>query len=147
MLTFDALRRQNAQRHVRWSDDQWSGGDWSNAMCGEAGEAANVVKKLRRHETGGVVQYNTPSPAELHGALGMELADVVIYADLLALYYNVDLGHAVTEKFNLVSMAQGFPERLTGSFEFEGLTENELQDAVDFARLHGWSEEPSDAVA
>jgi hypothetical protein len=26
--------------------------DWSNAMCGEAGEAANVVKKIRWIETG-----------------------------------------------------------------------------------------------
>jgi NTP pyrophosphatase (non-canonical NTP hydrolase) len=115
-LTFSALRETNIRRASRWhpgfpADDEWNGADWSNAMCGEAGEAANVVKKLRRRETGHRGMLDRPVD-ELLGALAHELADVVIYADLLARKYGIDLGAAVVEKFNIVSERQGFPERL-----------------------------------
>lgn len=112
-------------RHERWHNpDQggeygpWTGADWSNAMCGEAGEAANIVKKLRRHEThvqGGPhapLPFNTPDYVELLAALGDELADVILYLDLVAMHYGIDLEDAVRSKFNRVSEAQGFPERL-----------------------------------
>lgn len=61
-LTFAQLSETNATRCSRWhpgfpKDEAWSGADWSNAMCGEAGELANVVKKVRRYETG-----TTPGP-------------------------------------------------------------------------------------
>lgn len=108
------LRDANVARLERWhgEDDSWTGADWSNAMCGEVGEAANIVKKLRRHETGLGTGYNTPPLADLNGLLALELADVVIYADLVAHHYNISLRLAVAEKFNRVSEAQGFPERL-----------------------------------
>lgn len=114
VLTFQLLRVQNAARKLRWhgTSDAWIGSDWSNAMAGEAGEACNVVKKLRRHETHIESTYNTPAADVLHAALAKELADVVIYADLLAHYYEIDLGSAVRDKFNEVSAAQGFPEQL-----------------------------------
>lgn len=114
LLDFAQLRVQNVARRMRWHGeaDEWSGADWSNAMCGEAGEAANVVKKLRRHETHTGTAYNTPEVEELLPALAEELADVVTYADLLADKYDIDLGAAVRAKFNRVSEAQGFPERL-----------------------------------
>ena len=54
-LTFDALRDANASRVARWHDPEsssWTIADWSNAMCGEAGELANVIKKIRRQEDG-----------------------------------------------------------------------------------------------
>lgn len=113
-LTFHALRVANVSRKVRWHGDadEWTGADWSNAMCGEAGEAANVVKKLRRHETHTGTAYNTPDTAVLLLALAEELADVVLYADLLAHKYGIDLASAVAAKFNRVSIAQDFPERL-----------------------------------
>ena len=50
-LTFAHLSVVNRKRCRRWhggDSEGWTGSDWSNAMCGEAGEAANVVKKLRR---------------------------------------------------------------------------------------------------
>jgi NTP pyrophosphatase (non-canonical NTP hydrolase) len=110
----EALRTANVTRLRRWhGETEWSGADWSNAMCGEAGEAANVVKKLRRHETGlGEVSANTPPPDELLTALADELADVVAYLDLLAHHYGIDLATAVAAKFNRVSERNGFPERL-----------------------------------
>lgn len=115
-LNLARLRDVNVSRKQRWHGDadEWSGADWSNAMCGEAGEAANVVKKLRRHETGTGTSYNTPGVGELMAALAEELADVITYADLLAAYYGIDLAAAVIAKFDHVSEAQGFPERLGG---------------------------------
>ena len=113
-LGFNALRVQNARRKVRWHGeaDEWTGSDWSNAMAGECGEACNIVKKLRRHETHTGTAYNTPEVNALLPALAEEIADVVIYADLLAHKYGIDLGEAVRAKFNRVSEAQDFPERL-----------------------------------
>lgn len=60
-------------------------------MAGECGEACNLVKKLRRGEN-------------IHkDHIAHELADLVIYADLLAARLNINLGAAVVEKFNMVS--------------------------------------------
>jgi NTP pyrophosphatase (non-canonical NTP hydrolase) len=80
-------------------------------MCGEAGEAANVVKKLRRAEAGmrGVLDGDE---AELLQKLADEVADVYPYLDLLATYYGIDVPSAIVSKFDRVSELQGFPERL-----------------------------------
>lgn len=115
-LRFAELRTANRSRVVRWhppGSEPWGGADWSNAMCGEAGEAANVVKKIRRIET----KVNITREGEegldlLVYKLGLELADMVTYADLLAEYYGIDLAEAVRDKFNIVSTREGFPERL-----------------------------------
>lgn len=113
-LTFAEVTAANVARCKRWHDDEvepWSGADWSNAMCGEAGEVANVVKKLRRIELGtrGVMD---PPEDFLRSALADEMADVVLYLILLADHYDIDLEAAICSKFNRVSEAQGFPERL-----------------------------------
>jgi NTP pyrophosphatase (non-canonical NTP hydrolase) len=113
-LDLAALREQNVSRLARWHDpnsEPWTGADWSNAMCGESGEAANVVKKLRRHETRTSPQGDPPE-AGLRDKLADEIADVVIYADLLAHFYGIETAVAVAAKFNRKSMEQGFPERL-----------------------------------
>lgn len=117
-LAFWQLREQNMSRVKRWHPgfpggpgDGWTGGDWGNAMAGEAGEACNVVKKLRRAEEGFKGTLDAP-PAGLVEALADELADLVTYADLVAAYYGIDLGEAVRNKFNQVSQLQEFPERL-----------------------------------
>jgi NTP pyrophosphatase (non-canonical NTP hydrolase) len=117
MLSFERLRDQNGSRVRRWhkgfpEDDDWNKADWSNAMCGEAGELANVIKKIRRNETHKV--GNTPG---VDGDLLIkmaadELADVITYADLLADKLGIDLAEAVADKFNRVSIKHGFPERL-----------------------------------
>ena len=113
-LTFAEVAAINAARCVRWhgpTTDAWTGADWSNAMCGEAGEAANVVKKLRRHETRTRPQGD-PDEATLRDALGHEIADVILYAFLLADHYGINVAANVVEKFNIDSERQGFPERL-----------------------------------
>lgn len=113
-LDLRELRAANVSRAEKWHDSDalpWSGADWSNAMCGEAGEAANVVKKMRRIETN-IAKRGDESTDGLRQMLGDELADVLIYADLLANHYGLDLAAHVRGKFNEVSERHGFEERL-----------------------------------
>lgn len=115
-LSFALLRSINAQRCVegfRHTLDSWSPAEWTNALCGEAGEAANVAKKMLRHRDG--VAGNTgedKSLEKLREKLGRELADVVIYADLTATSQGLDLGELVRETFNRKSEEIGAKERL-----------------------------------
>jgi NTP pyrophosphatase (non-canonical NTP hydrolase) len=113
MLTFELLRSLNLSRCGRWHPGgvkDWSLSDWACAMAGEAGEACNVVKKLNRERDN--IGGNTATEEQLRAALGAELADTLIYADLLAAAAGIDLAAAVTAKFNAVSEKMGFPERL-----------------------------------
>lgn len=108
------LREANSTRVKRWhgpDSEPWTGSDWSNAMCGEAGETANVVKKLRRHETRAVNEGDPPYEALLSD-LGDEIADTIIYLDLLALHYGIELWPAIVAKFNRTSAKYGFSEAL-----------------------------------
>lgn len=119
-LSFERLREQNLTRAQQWhpgfpNENSWTGGDWAAAMAGECGEACNIVKKLRRCDTGvGAVSHDgrKHEPYELMAKLAGELADVVIYTDLLATKYGIELGAAVRQKFNLVSELRGFKERV-----------------------------------
>lgn len=118
-ITFRQLRDANVTRCKKWhpgflveTEPTWTGADWSNAMCGEAGEAANVVKKIRRLETGTAPGPDDPPERVLLEMLACELADIVCYADLLAAFYGIDLDAALVDKFNAVSQRQGFPDRL-----------------------------------
>lgn len=119
LLTFAELRGQNATRCNRWHSggiDEWSVSDWAVAMLGEAGEAANAIKKLRRVETG-VLSLNEPGRQLTDrntaiAAIGEEIADTLIYLDLLALRLGLNLEELVVAKFNKVSERYGFPERL-----------------------------------
>lgn len=113
-LTFVGFSRTNRQRAKRWhgEDSQpWTGADWSNAMMGEGGEAANVVKKLRRVETG-VAGSADPEWPVLIEKLGDEIADTITYLDLLADHYGINVPEALERKFNAISEREGFPERI-----------------------------------
>lgn len=81
----------------------WSLSQWSNAACGEAGEMANIVKKIDRGDF----------PLEqVREKLAHEIADVIIYCDLLAQAAGIELGEAVRKKFNIVSRRVGSFVRL-----------------------------------
>lgn len=113
-LSFKDLRKANESRVIRWhppESDDWIGSDWSNAMAGECGEACNIVKKLRRNQTG-ARNEGDPEVYQLRCMLADEIADTIIYADLLARYYGIDLDVAIASKFNYTSEKFGFPERL-----------------------------------
>ncbi len=115
-LTLKDVSKVNRARAERWhpgfpGDADWSISDWSNAMAGEAGEACNIVKKIRRYECGLRGKLD-PSEADLRLMLADEIADVYLYLDLLATKAGVDIEAAVISKFNRVSERQDFPERL-----------------------------------
>jgi NTP pyrophosphatase (non-canonical NTP hydrolase) len=98
MLTFEVLGEINQKRcEVAFPEcNDWLIVDWSNAVCGEAGEMANVVKKIRRGD------FLLDDP-EHKRKLAYEMADAVIYLSLMAQRIGVDLPEAIVEKFNLVS--------------------------------------------
>ena len=116
-ITFDEVHAANVARRKRWhpsfltEEQDWTGADWSNAMCGEAGEAANVVKKLRRQDSGSRGSID-PDRDRLVGMLADEIGDVYAYLDLLATYYGIDIGKAIVHKFNKISEREGFPDRI-----------------------------------
>lgn len=115
-LTFGQVSEANRIRAARWhpgfpDDDTWSIADWCLAMVGEAGEAANVVKKLLRVNQG-IVGKLDPSFPDLMKQLGEELADTFLYLDLLATKAGIDLPSVIVDKFNAVSVRQGFPDRI-----------------------------------
>jgi NTP pyrophosphatase (non-canonical NTP hydrolase) len=92
-LTFLDLRVANMLRcdQVFHPIEEWSENDWMTAIAGEVGEAANMLKKRRRGEDIPVAEVMK------------ELADAVIYIDLLCERLDQDLGNAVIDKFNEVS--------------------------------------------
>ena len=96
-LTFEQLRQADVARceSVWHMCDDWTPTDWACAAAGELGEACNLIKKLRRGEEIPLV------------GIAHELADTVIYLDLLAARLRIDLGEAIREKFNLVSARVG----------------------------------------
>lgn len=115
-----AVNRQRANRwHNGFPDngDGWTLADWSNAMCGEAGEAANVVKKLRRLDFGlQQAEQGTLGDEQmrevLRAKLATEIGDTFVYLDLLAQAAGLSLNRCVLDTFNRVSEREGFPERL-----------------------------------
>jgi NTP pyrophosphatase (non-canonical NTP hydrolase) len=108
-LDFSTLRKANMMRvplfknkkgqHTHKDDgSEWSDSQWLQAIVGELGEYANLKKKVERGDL---------SIDEAKIELGKELADVMIYLDLLAYRLGIDLGQAVNDKFNEVSNRVG----------------------------------------
>ncbi len=115
-LTFEALRAVNVRRCVndfKHTLESWSPLEWAGAMCGEAGEAANIAKKMIRHRDGVAGNKGEDTDlALLRKKLGREYADVVIYACLATAAEGIDLGEAVRETWNAKSEEIGSRERL-----------------------------------
>lgn len=118
-LSFKELAQINLQRALRWHKDgieEWNEAEWTNAMAGEAGEACNASKKLRRLINGmQQADGDTPAPKSLYEArrkVLKEVGDTVIYADLVCQRVNGTMEEAVKLAFNQVSEREGFPERL-----------------------------------
>lgn len=117
-LDFTTLAQANLSRCLRWHPNggvqSWSLSDWGVAMAGECGEACNVIKKMNRLRDGlvGNEKFSDRTDPALRSQLADELADLVIYADLVAQAAGLDLAHSIASKFNAVSIRNGFPERL-----------------------------------
>jgi NTP pyrophosphatase (non-canonical NTP hydrolase) len=114
-LTFNTLRGGNTARlpefraatgalaHANADGSDWSLNDWMTAVTGELGEAANVLKKIRRGDF---------TLDEARPKLEQEFSDVVIYLDILAKRAGIDLGAAVMQTFNAKSVQVGSRVRL-----------------------------------
>lgn len=81
----------------------WSPLEWAGSMAGEAGEACNLAKKLKRFDEGTNTKKDPQTKEEIISKLAAELANTVIYADLLAASVGIDLEQAIIDKFNEVS--------------------------------------------
>lgn len=116
-LTFNVLREANIKRlpqfknkhgkpaHSKEDGSDWSLGEWCNAVTGELGEAANIIKKIKREDL---------TLEEAKQDLADEIADVVTYLDILAKQAGIDLGKATISKFNRISQRVGSNIRITG---------------------------------
>lgn len=116
-LSFATLREANTLRVLCFKNakgeiahpggvDDWALSKWSNAVTGELGEAANMIKKIERGDydlDDEIVDDKTGAKITVRAALAKELADVVCYLDLLAYRARIDLGEATVAKFNEIS--------------------------------------------
>lgn len=89
--------------------DSWSLSDWMTATAGELGEAANIIKKLNRVRDG--IPGNAETPEQLKAMLADELADVLIYLDLMTQAAGLDLKTIVETKFVKTNYKIGYSEK------------------------------------
>lgn len=93
--TLADLRAANEKRQIEWCGDRVNDLSFrAMELGGEVGEALNVAKKLVRERNGWRGSRATTQD------LALELADVIICADLVAECEGIDLMAAVREKFN-----------------------------------------------
>ncbi len=119
MLTFEQLRKANVDRcNDAFHDvDSWDINDWAVAMGGEVGEAVeafgkllsflNTAKKLKRLEDADSADYTPEKYDEMRWQLGIEIADWIIYGDLLLHRLQLKTESVIVKKFNEVSDKRG----------------------------------------
>ena len=133
-LDLETLRKANIERCLKWNGPKGvyaeSLRDWALAMIGEAREVCNVVKKIGRAESGKV--GNDVSYGKLKEKLADELADVVIYCDLLASRASINLSVAIAKKFNDVSRRNGFLDRIYLDEEVKVIAVDSAEDFIVF---------------
>lgn len=122
-ITIKDLQRINVERTNRWHPQglsEWSELEWAGAMAGEAGEACNIAKKLKRL-TGAIRNLDKrglTSPVqneqadEYRKALAEEVADTIIYGVLLIGRVGHDAEETIRRVFNTKSEEYDLPERL-----------------------------------
>lgn len=123
MLDLDILQKTAATRSDRWHDtpeSKWSLLEWAGAMCGEAGEAANYAKKLKRLQTQmrnldkrGLKSPSIEDQSEFYKRnTCLEAADAIVYAVSVINEAGGSVEEVVREVFNNKSAEYGFPERV-----------------------------------
>lgn len=113
--TFSSISTINRKRARRWHArglEDWTVLEWAGAMAGEAGEACNAAKKVRRLELRLRQKKGPTDMASAVAKLAEEIADTYIYLDLLCARVGIDFRQAIIDKFNRTSEQEGFPERL-----------------------------------
>jgi NTP pyrophosphatase (non-canonical NTP hydrolase) len=96
------LKRLNEERCPYFGNkvEEWSETDWGCAIGGESGELQNWLIKRRRGD-------NVDLKEVAH-----EMADIVIYVDMLATKMNIDLEETIKEKWNIVSERRNIPLKM-----------------------------------
>lgn len=107
--TFSIINKRRCIEGFNHSLEEWSIAEWTNALAGEAGEAANFGKKLIRLRSPVVMLNKNVNKEELENKLMYELADTVIYADLAAQSLNRSLWEYVEKAFNDKSIEMNLP--------------------------------------
>src|ERR1051326_1932091 len=99
-LTLREIRTANIARDkdVFHEIGVWSHTDWATALGGECGELLNKIKKWRRRDG-----INHKGDVTSLKEIAEECVDTLVYLDVLACSFGIDLEQAYIEKFNLVS--------------------------------------------
>lgn len=114
-LTFRDLQRTNRSRVPKFGHtlEEWSPMEWACAAAGEMGELCNALKKQARQEDPARPGYDVSGKKRpTMRDVADEIADVVIYLDLLASKLGIDMQEAVRGKWNEVSARLGWTERV-----------------------------------
>ncbi len=120
-MNINDILKTNVERVKRWHPnggiEVWSPLEWAGAMCGEAGEAANAAKKLKRVEDEianlNVENRSLVTAEKAQAQVCKEVADTIIYGMLLMARCGcTDAESVIREVFNKKSEEYGFPERL-----------------------------------
>ena len=116
MTTIYEMQEISNRRSLHWHrGKKWSILEWAGALCGEAGELANVAKKILRIELGMSSRndkWKEDDIQKLELQLREEAADVLAYLLCVCNERGIDLEEAFKEKFNYVSRQIGFTENL-----------------------------------
>lgn len=90
----------------------WSFNDWYTAASGELGELGNVLKKIRRLESGTTHRTQEADRERLQRRAEEEIGDAFIYLDLLATRMGIDFGEVIRDKWNATSAEIGYPRAM-----------------------------------
>lgn len=107
MVDLTDLRKANAARDKEWA----KGGDMGLAfhtieLGGECGELLNKIKKVIRQEMG------LPGSRTTREEIELEIGDVQICLDLVAMKLGIDTNKALCRAFNEKSEQMGFKTRI-----------------------------------
>ena len=111
-LTLSCLAAANRERCREWMGDLPKIKNiafHALELGGECGEAQNICKKIDRWRQG---IPGAMHPDDARDSLAEELADVIICCSMVALTLDINLGAAVTNKFNATSEKHGFKVKL-----------------------------------
>lgn len=126
-MNISDFQKVNAKRAIRWhnsGETKWNLLEWAGAMCGEAGEAANYAKKIRRidqslpNREAGLSISNLES---LKHKLAQEVADSIIYGLIILSELEVDASDILADTFDTKSEEYGFPELAPREKEVSGV--------------------------
>lgn len=122
-MNISDLQAISLLRTARWHPnglEEWSALEWAGAMAGEAGEACNAAKKLKRLETelqsiNNEVGRHFVTCDEARLQVAKEIADTILYGLILATrvgFTGAEFECIIADVFNQKSQEYNFPERV-----------------------------------